>query len=109
MAKQNRYFKELQKKVLIGLMSIIILKIIKNSIISGHDILKEINKEFNVLISSGTIYPILAKLKKQKLIEDVKKSGRKAYFSTRQGKLVRRSLTSRYLILQKILSSYLKK
>lgn len=109
MVKQNQYFEELQKKVLLSLTDIIILQVIKNNIMSGHDIIKEINKQFNILISSGTIYPILTKLKKQKLIKDIKKNGRRAYYSTRDGKFIRRTLTLHYLGLQKDLRSYLKK
>lgn len=50
-------------------LELIILALIMNKPMCGLDIIKSINKSFNVLLSPGTVYPLLHSLKKKGLLE----------------------------------------
>lgn len=99
--RKTRLKKDLSKRFLLGIMDIMILHLLRKKPMRGYDIIDKIKKHFGVKISPGTIYPILSKLKKQRLIS-AKKHGRKTLFcSTKNGKIVRRLLIPHYLKVQK--------
>ena len=109
MIKRNQYIRDLQKKVLLSLLDVIILQSVKKKPKSGPDIIKQIDKEFNILFSTGTLYPVLDKLKYQKLIKNKGKDKRRLFIITKAGNNVRILLTNHYLNIKKDLHLYLKK
>jgi len=50
-------------------LDIVVLALIASRPMCGMDILDTVHKNFNVLLSPGTIYPLLHKLKKERLLE----------------------------------------
>lgn len=99
--KKVKLKKDSCKKFLLGIMDIIILHLVRKKPMSGYDIINHVKDTFAVKISSGTIYPIISKLRKQRLIS-VKKYDRKTLFcSTKKGDIIRRMLLSHYLDIKK--------
>ncbi|MBU2639299.1 MAG: PadR family transcriptional regulator [Nanoarchaeota archaeon] len=106
---KNRYSEKLKKKVLLSLLDVLILQLVKEKLMSGPDIIKQIDKEFDILISTGTVYPVLDRLKYQKLIKNKGKNKRRLFSITKAGNNVRVLLTKHYLNIKKDLHPYLKK
>jgi len=50
-------------------LDVVVLALIASRPMCGMDILDTVHKNFNVLLSPGTIYPLLHKLKKERLLE----------------------------------------
>jgi len=69
-----------------GYMKIIILDLLREPK-HGYGIMAELEKEYGVKLSAGTVYPILASLRRSGLIEVTEKGGRerKSYVITRKG------------------------
>lgn len=78
-----------------GLITFLVLKIIKSKSCYGSEIIKQINAQFEFDVAEGTLYPILKKLKAQKLVmtnwkteEDDIGAPKKFYLLTGEGKLM---------------------
>lgn len=82
-----------------GLITLMILKIIKSKSCYGGEIIKEIKSTFGFSVAEGTLYPILKKLKFKKLVmttwrteeEDIG-APKKFYMLTGEGKLMLTSM-----------------
>ncbi len=84
-----------------GLITMMVLKIIKNKSCYGGQIIKDIKETFGFDIAEGTLYPILKKLKTKKLVmtnwkteEDDIGAPKKFYLLTGEGKLMLDSMES---------------
>lgn len=98
---------EIDKELLKGSISIIVLRIISNHDSYGYEIIKEIDDASNGRLSfkEGTLYPILHALEKEKLIESYWESSevgrkRKYYRLTNDGKsaLIRKMNDFQYFV-----------
>ena len=71
-----------------GYLRLIVMKTLSNRKLSGYDLTKQIEKDTGTWKPSfGSIYPLLEKLLKEKLVE-VEVSGRKKlYYLTKEGRL----------------------
>lgn len=67
-------------------LDIIILNATKNNSVSGYDILLILDNDFDVRLSSGTVYSKLASLENNKLIVAHQKHGVRYYLLTNIGK-----------------------
>lgn len=68
-------------------LDIIVLTLLKKAPSHGYALIAEIHKRFDVLLSPGTLYPLLYSLEKKEFI-DIKKDGRrKNYFLTKKGQI----------------------
>lgn len=66
-------------------LDIIVLTMLKEKSNHGYALIAEIHKRFDVLLSPGTLYPLLYSLEQNEFI-DIKKEGRrKNYFLTEKG------------------------
>jgi len=76
----------LSRKTIKNFLDILILKYLKRQpLANGYDIIKQMYKDFGILISPGTIYSAVYSLERQALIKgNSDKSGR-TYSLTRQG------------------------
>ena len=78
-----------------GIITLLVLKIIKNKSCYGSELIKEIKESFGFEIAEGTLYPILKKLKIQKLVmtnwsteENDIGAPKKFYMLTGEGRLM---------------------
>jgi len=102
------YIFEQKKKVLLGMMDILILSWIKTVPLCGQDIMDKIKKEYGVSIGSGTMYPILFNLYGKDIVNTTRVNKKKLYHLTEKGKEIVDSLIAEYLTIQKELNSFFK-
>lgn len=98
-----------RKKILLGIMDILILEWIKKNPISGQEIMDRIKTHFNVMIGPGTMYPILFSLKKRNLVYTEMDKKRKLYLLTNKGRETINTLKKDHSNIQKAVYSFLKK
>ena len=53
--RTKEYVIEQRKRILLGIIEILVIQWIKENPLCGQDIINKIKKEFNILFSSGTI------------------------------------------------------
>jgi len=66
-------------------LDIIVLSMLKKNSSHGYAIIADIHKQFDVLLSPGTLYPLLYSLEKKAFISIKKEGRRKNYFLTEKG------------------------
>jgi len=90
MTSQNNtliYFrKEYLETLVKTLLDIIILSILNGESVHGYKIIAEIHKTFGVLLSPGTLYPLLYSLHDEHLVKVKKVDRRKLYSLTTRGR-----------------------
>jgi len=70
-----------------GYLRLIVMKNLANRKLSGYDLIKDIEKHTGTWKPSfGSIYPLLEKLLKEKLVDVEAKGRKKLYFLTSEGK-----------------------
>ena len=69
-------------------LDVIILSILKNKSMCGFDIIKFIQEKFGILLSAGSIYPILHSFEKEGLLIVEKEGRMKVYSITAKGKKI---------------------
>ena len=70
-----------------GYLRLIVMKNLANKKLSGYDLIKQIEKDTGTWKPSfGSIYPLLEKLLKEKLVEVEAEGRRKLYYLTNEGK-----------------------
>ena len=84
MAKQVS--RELYERIVKNFMDVIILSRFRNNnSFSGYDLILFINKKFDFLISSGTVYALLYSLERNGLIEGKWNQRKRVYTLTHKG------------------------
>ncbi len=83
-------------------LDIIVLALLLQRPMCGFDIIKTIVQNFNVLLSQGTVYPILYELKEKGYVKDEKKEDNKTrvYIPTEDGIEYMEKKISEYLLAQ---------
>lgn len=70
-----------------GYLRLIVMKTLSNRKLSGYDLIKQIERDTGTWKPSfGSIYPLMEKLLKEKLVEVEAVGRKKVYFLTKQGK-----------------------
>lgn len=70
-----------------GYLRLIVMKTLANRKLSGYDLIKQIEKDTGTWKPSfGSIYPLLEKLLKEKLVEVEIQGRKKLYYLTKEGK-----------------------
>lgn len=87
----RRLFENWSTQLRKGMLELCILNDIRNRQMYGYEIVRRLRKIEGLIISEGTIYPILSRLKRQGLIktymqESPEGAPRKYYELTQQGK-----------------------
>ena len=67
-------------------LDLVILAILNGKPMYGYKIMASIHKEFGVLLSPGSLYPLLHLLEEEKLIESRDEGGKRVYLATNEGK-----------------------
>jgi DNA-binding PadR family transcriptional regulator len=67
-------------------LDLVILAILNGKPMYGYKIMAAIHKEFGVLLSPGSLYPLLHLLEERKLVESHVEGGKKVYVATNEGR-----------------------
>jgi DNA-binding PadR family transcriptional regulator len=84
--KYLRPEKRISEKQVKTFLDIVILAILNGEPTYGYKIIATIHKEFGVLLSPGSLYPLLHFLEENKLIESHSRKGKTVYQATPKGK-----------------------
>jgi len=92
-------------------METILLSMLKDDAMCGYDLLKEIYQKFGVLLSQGTIYPLLHHLEERGLLksETPPNTRGKVYSPTDSGKELIEKRVSEFLHMQQYVAHFLSK
>ena len=82
---------DFNKRLIRKSLNVILLAQIRNRLMSGFDAIKSINKKFGVLVSAGTVYPILHSLKKNGILKS-KKRGKSIVYEVKNKENIDRLL-----------------
>ncbi|MGD0495600.1 MAG: PadR family transcriptional regulator [Candidatus Bathyarchaeia archaeon] len=67
-------------------LDLVVLAILNGKPMYGYKIMADIHKEFGVLLSPGSLYPLLHLLEEKKLVESRVEGGKKVYEPTNEGR-----------------------
>ena len=87
----------------------IILALLQRKAMCGSDIIGTIHMEFNVLLSPGTVYPLLHSFQNRGLLTSVREGKEKIYTPAEDSELEIRRLVYEHIQARKLLNSYLQK
>ncbi|TRZ49196.1 MAG: PadR family transcriptional regulator [Dehalococcoidia bacterium] len=85
-------------------MDVLILNELQVSSLSGYDFIDIIYKEYDILISPGTIYAMLYSLERNGLIEAIEEKQKRVYNLTVKGELTIQTIKNGNVELQKFLN-----
>lgn len=85
----------------------IILALLQKKPMCGTEIIGTLHMEFNVLLSPGTIYPLLHLLKEKGFLTSKKQGKAKAYIATEDAKLKITTIVNEHIEARKLLNHYL--
>ena len=83
---EDRVLKIAEACIVAAYLDGIILCQLKNSYLSGYDLLKIINEKLDIVVSPGTMYSTLYSLERQGYIECTSNSRKRIYTLTENGK-----------------------
>ncbi len=94
---EDRFFDNWSTQLRKGMLELCILNAIKGSSLYGYDIVRKLRDIPSLVISEGTIYPILSRLKREGFVQTtIKESSegppRKYYELTEKGRRILRSM-----------------
>ena len=91
-----------------GYLRLIVMKTLLNKKLSGYDLIKQIEKDTGTWKPSfGSIYPLLEKLLKEKLVEVEVQGRKKLYFLTAKGKeYLMTASKSKNIIVDKMIATW---
>jgi len=64
-----RMVEKLHRRVIKSFMDILVLAELKNSQMSGYDVISYIHKKYGILMSSGTVYSLMYSMERKGLIK----------------------------------------
>ena len=86
MGKSLRLEEQITEKHVKTFLDIMVLAMLNGELMYGYQIIAAIHKEFGVLLSPGSLYPLLHFLEDNKLIESRLHRGKILYQATSRGK-----------------------
>lgn len=87
---------DVKKHLVKTFLDIIVLTMLSNSSSHGYALIADIHKKFDVLLSPGTLYPLLYSLENKGMIGIKKDGRRKNYFLTSKGKIQSQKVIQSY-------------
>lgn len=81
----RKRLERLRKRIIKDFMDIIVLTKLKNSPMSGYDVISYINKRFGILMSSGTVYSLMYSMERDGLIKGIWNQRKRVYTLTEKG------------------------
>ncbi len=95
----NRFFDNWSTQLRKGMLELCVLNAIKGTSLYGYDIVRKLRDIKGLVISEGTIYPILSRLKREEFVQTTLKEStegpaRKYYELTTQGEKILRHMNN---------------
>jgi len=81
----GQVIKEMHGRIVKNFMDILIMAELKDSPMSGYDVISFIHKKFRLLVSSGTVYSLLYSLERDGLIKGNFNNRKRVYALTEKG------------------------
>jgi len=99
---EDRFFNNWSTQLRKGMLELCILNAIKGSSLYGYDIVRKLRDIPSLVISEGTIYPILSRLKREGFVQTtIKESSegppRKYYELTEKGRKILQNMNDYWL------------
>ena len=88
-------------------LDVIILALIQERAMTGLDIMKTINMEFDVLLSPGAVYPLLDSLQRKGLLSSLRMGKERVYKTTIESKSEIQQMIHDQIQARKMLNNYL--
>lgn len=86
MEEKARLEERITEKHVKTFLDILVLAMLNSDPMYGYKIIAAIHEEFGVLLSPGSLYPLLRFLEEERLIESHFKKGKIVYYVTSRGK-----------------------
>ena len=93
--------RRIKYKLIRGLLDLIILIALRENEMSGYEIISFIYDTFNVLLSPGTVYPLVQTLNDQGLIEIATDEKKKTFRLSKRGEGLVNAISIEYLNIQR--------
>src|SRR3990170_4514872 len=81
----QKIVEKLRRRTIQNFLDILILTEMKNSSLSGYDVIGLVHQRFGILMSSGTVYSLLYSLERDGWIRGFRKHRKRAYDLTEKG------------------------
>ena len=99
---EDRFFDNWSTQLRKGMLELCILNVIKSSNLYGYDIVRKLRDIPSLVISEGTIYPILSRLKREGFVQTTIKESpegppRKYYELTEKGRQILHNMNDYWL------------
>ena len=82
---ESEVLKKMHRRIVKSFMDIFILAELRNSPMSGYDVIAYIHNKFGILVSSGTVYSLLYSMERDKLIRGIWAKRKRVYELTENG------------------------
>jgi len=90
-------------------LDLVVLAILDDKPMHGYKIMAAIHTEFGVLLSPGTLYPLLHSLEEKKLVESRVEGGKKVYEATNEGRTRFQNAFTMFKVSMNQLESFVKR
>jgi len=87
-------FEEIEERFIKNFLDIITLKIVKDAVSGGYDILSRIQRKFGVLLSAGSVYAMLYSLERKGLVKASLNQRARRYMLTEKGEETLKVITT---------------
>jgi len=98
----------IDEKIVKTFLDIVILAMLNGKPMHGYNIIGAIHKEFGVLLSPGSLYPLLHYLEENRLVEATFNSGKVVYLVTPKGKTKFENAFTAYKASMQKMSNFIK-
>jgi len=82
---ESEVLKKMHRRIVKSFMDILILAELRNSPLSGYDVIAYIHNKFGILVSSGTVYSLLYSMERDDLIRGIWAKRKRVYELTEKG------------------------
>jgi len=82
---ESEVLKKMHRRMVKSFMDVLILAELRNSPMSGYDVIAYIHNKFGILVSSGTVYSLLYSMERDNLIRGVWAKRKRVYELTEKG------------------------
>jgi DNA-binding PadR family transcriptional regulator len=82
---ESEVLKKMHRRIVKSFMDIIILAELRDTPMSGYDVIAFIHNRFGILVSSGTVYSLLYSLERENMINGIWAKRKRVYELTEKG------------------------
>lgn len=97
-----------QERIVKAFLDIVVLAVLNDNLMYGYQIIAVIHKKFGVLLSPGSLYPLLHMLNENKLIESRFQGGKIVYVATFNGKKTFQKVFTEYKAVMQKMENFVK-